>query len=237
MVNEPTATVARRAGSGPDAAGTRRTCVRRGGRASGEAASWIAAAGAAREGRMPAATRSRRGRPSRTVPGSVRRHRSVGSRCGAWRPWRGRRARGWATDGTMRARWSTWRVHVLRLGSLVDRPGRARADPRERGVVLPGTGTYAPTDNVVKSALTLASSSAFAWKFPDQRAADGRGFTSCGSGRRNLQIDLEPVAWPAIPRGRLRSSPQNRCDGAPPTRTLADGATGPAGREPHDGGS
>ena len=73
----------------------------------------------------------------------------------------------------------------------------------------PGTASYASTDNVVKSDRRSCSTRAFAWKFPDQRAAaDGRASTVRIAPRRSLQIDLEPVAWPAIPRVALALLPQ-----------------------------
>ena len=138
----------------PDAAGIRRTCVRRG------------RAGLARRPPGGSPQRVRRGRvgcrgrtwsrPAASVPDGARvRSASAGRSgiavgCGARDEVAGH-AEGTA-DGTMRARCTTWRVHVRRFRSLVDRHERCACRILENvALYSPGTGTYAPIDNVVKS--------------------------------------------------------------------------------------
>ena len=205
-----------------------------------EAARWIAAAGAAREGRMP--------RPDVVASCGVRPGRGPGPSASADRSGVavGRAARDevgghadGAADRKMRARCTTWRVHVLRFRSLVDRPERCAGRILENvALYSPGTGTYAPTDNVVKS---------------DRR-----------SPRRVRSHGNPPISgllrMVAVPRSRVgrakfanrfgagsvaRDSSSGAC--APPHRTAATAhlrtrtprrwATWPAVREPNHGGS
>ena len=176
-----------------------------------EAARWIAAAGAAMEGRMPRpdVVASCGVRPGRARVRSASADRS-GVAVGRARPvTRSAGTRMARPTGTMRARCTTWRVHVLRFRSLVDRPERCAGRILENvALYSPGTGTYAPTDNVVKSDR----------RSPRRVRSHGNSpisgllrmvavSRSSDRARRSLQIDLEPVAWPAIPRVALALLP------------------------------
>ena len=187
---------------------------------------------------------ARRGRPAASVPDGARVRfgvsRSVGSRGGAWRPSRGRRTAGWRgrSEGACA-------VHdvACSCASLPFAGGSARAvrgsDPRERGVVLPRQGTYAPTDNVVKSD-----------REPSRRVRS-HGNPPISGLLRMVAVTRSRIA-PVKFANRFgagsvaHDSSSGAC--APPHRTaatahlrnsdpVAERATGPVVREPHHGGS
>ena len=205
-----------------------------------EAARWIAAASAAREGRMP--------RPDVVASCGVRPGRCPGQSASAGRPGVavGRGARDevvghadGAADGTMRARCTTWRVHVLSLPFAGDRPERCAGRILENvALYSPGTGTYAATDNVVKS---------------DRRSH--RRVRSHGNSPISGLLRMVAVSRSRTGPGKFanrfgagsvaRDSSSGAC--APPHRTAATAhlrtrsprrrATWPAVREPNHGGS